>query len=91
MADDNKNEQKAQDRYERANAEAGQKLQQDFVDETANTNIYLADIGTSLTSHGEGDATISPQYVARREEVREFNADPDRDNRAVARRLGRDV
>ncbi len=72
-------------------AEAGLEENYDLVDETAGTNVFLADIGTSLTSHGDGESTLPPQMVEARERELEFNSDPDRENREIARSLGRDV
>jgi hypothetical protein len=72
-------------------AEAGLEENYDLVDETAGTNVFLADIGTSLTSHGDGESTLPPQMVEAREREAEFNEDPDRENREIARSLGRDV
>ena len=60
----------------------------DVVDETAKTVVYPADLGYTVTSHGDGTPSISPQLVERRAEVKEFNASPDRENEAVAKRLG---
>ncbi len=60
----------------------------DVVDASADTTIYPADLGHTVTSHGDGSPSISPQLVERREELAEFNGSPDRDNEAVAKRLG---
>jgi hypothetical protein len=60
-------------------------------DESGNTKVHLADIGDTLTSHGDGTPTIAPDLQERAQKEAEFNADPDRDNREVARRLGADV
>ena len=60
----------------------------DVVDASADTVVYPADLGYTVTSHGDGTPSISPQLVERREELAKHNADPDRDNRAVAKRLG---
>ncbi len=79
MAKDQKNESQSQEQ------------QVDIVDESAEKVVHLADLGTSLTSHGDGSATIAPDYIKRREELAKINADADRDNRALARKLGRDV
>lgn len=73
------------------NPEAGLEENYDVADETANKQVFLADIGTSLTSHGEGESTLPPDMVAAREDEAERNSDPDRENRALARELGRDV
>jgi hypothetical protein len=61
------------------------------VDETANPHVYLADIGETLTSHGDGTPTIAPELERLAAEEAERNADPDRANREVARSLGADV
>ena len=68
----------------------GAKLEQgqDNVDESANTVVYPADVGFTVTSKGDGTPSISPQLVERREEVKKHNADPDRDNKETAKRLG---
>ncbi len=71
--------------------EAGLEEAYDVTDETANKQVFLADIGTSLTSHGDGQSTLPPDMVTAREDEEERNEDPDRDNRALARELGRDV
>jgi hypothetical protein len=60
----------------------------DVLDRTADTVVYPADIGYTVTSHGDGTPTISPQLVERREELAKFNDDPDRANKEVARKLG---
>jgi hypothetical protein len=60
----------------------------DNVDESANTRQYAADVGFTVTSRGDGTPSISPQLVERRKELKEFNADPDRDNVAKAKELG---
>ncbi len=59
----------------------------DVVDESAAKQVYMADIGHTLTSHGDGSPTISPDLVARRAELKEFNSDPDRESKAVAEQL----
>jgi hypothetical protein len=61
---------------------------QDNVDESANTVQYAADVGFTVTSHGDGTPSISPQLVERRAEIKEFNANPDRDNVETAKNLG---
>lgn len=63
----------------------------DLYDESAGTHIYPADIGYTVTSHGDGQPTMPPQYVTAREEEAERNADPDAPNREVARELGLSV
>ena len=62
----------------------------DVVDGSADTTVYPADLGYTVTSHGDGTPSISPQYVERREELAERNSDEgvDAENRAVAKRLG---
>ena len=60
----------------------------DNVDESADTHQYRADVGFTVTSHGDGTPSISPQLVERRQELKEFNADPDRENVAKAKELG---
>lgn len=60
-------------------------------DESGNTKVFLADVGETLTSHGDGTPTIAPDLQERAQKEAEFNADPDRDNREVARKLGADV
>jgi hypothetical protein len=60
----------------------------DNVDESADTHVYPADIGFTVTSHGDGTPSISPQLIERREELREINDNPDRDNEKLAKELG---
>jgi hypothetical protein len=60
----------------------------DNVDESADTHVYPADIGYTVTSHGDGTPSIAPQLVERRKELKEINADPDSTNVEVAKRLG---
>lgn len=57
------------------------------VDKSADTQIYAADLGYSQTSHGDGTPSISQQLVDRRQEVKEYNADPDRENTELAKKL----
>lgn len=59
----------------------------DVVDESAAKQVYMADLGTTVTSHGDGSPTVSPDLVARRAELKEFNAHADRDNEALAKQL----
>ncbi|MDP9474439.1 MAG: hypothetical protein M3R38_01850 [Actinomycetota bacterium] len=75
-----------------------QKTRQDYakgykpetvLDETADKRVFMADIGTTVTSHGDGTHTVAPDLVERAKEIKAFNADPDRENRAVAERLQR--
>ncbi len=61
----------------------------DVVDESAAKRVYLADLGHTLTSHGDGSPTVSPDLVARRAELKEHNAHPDRDNEALAKQLNK--
>ena len=63
----------------------------DHIDESAATYIYPADIGHTVTSHGDGTPSLSPDYVVAREEEAERNADPDAQNKEIARELGLDV
>lgn len=70
------------------NVDQNSEVAEDHVDESADTHVYAADIGNTITSHGDGSPSISKQLVERREEVAEFNDDPDRENRKVAERLG---
>lgn len=63
----------------------------DHVDESAATYVYPADLGYTLTSHGDGQPSISPDYVEAREDEAARNADPDHKNREVARSLGLSV
>lgn len=63
----------------------------DHVDESAATYVYPADIGHTLTSHGDGTSSISPDYIEARQDEAERNADPDHKNREVARSLGLSV
>jgi hypothetical protein len=61
--------------------------EQDNVDESAGTQLYAADLGYTVTSHGDGTPSISPQLVERRKELKEFNANPDRENEELAKSL----
>ncbi len=68
--------------------EAGLEEAHDFTDETANKRIFAADLGTSVTSFGDGESTLPPDMVTAREQEAERNANPDAENEAVARELG---
>lgn len=61
---------------------------EDHVDDSANTYVYPADLGYTVTSHGDGTPSISSDYLVAREEEAERNANPDARNEAVARELG---
>ena len=60
----------------------------DVVDASADTVLYPADLGHTVTSHGDGSPSISPQLVERREELAEINGSTDRENEAIAKRMG---
>ncbi len=81
----------ADDNAKNANASAAKQdsgfKAHDVVDESAAKRVYLADLGTTVTSHGDGSPTVSPDLVERRAELKEFNAHPDRDNEALAEKL----
>jgi hypothetical protein len=82
-------EQGTKAQQERKGREGGDKSTgYDVLDRTADTVVYPADVGYSVTSHGDGTPTISPQLVEKREEEAKYNADPDRANKAVAKKLG---
>jgi hypothetical protein len=59
----------------------------DNTDDSADTVQYAADVGFTVTSHGDGTPSISPQLVERRKFLKEFNANPDRENEELAKSL----
>jgi hypothetical protein len=67
--------------------EAEEDGQVNVLDGSADTHLYMADVGYTVTSHGDGTPSISPQLVARREELKAINANPDAGNEALAEQL----
>ncbi len=89
MADDNARNANAEKRDAPATAGDSGFKAHDVVDESAAKQVYMADLGNTVTSRGDGSPTVSPDLVARRAELKEFNANPDRDNEAVAEQLNK--
>lgn len=76
-----------------ASSENGKPTEPDAApqDESAGTFIYPADIGFTVTSHGDGTPTISPDYIEAAQDEADRNADPDWENKETARALGLQV
>jgi hypothetical protein len=91
VAEEKQSKRSSSSAKQQEQANAGDVEPRNEVDESANTSVFLADIGETLTSHGDGTPTVSPQLQELAKEEAERNADPDRDNRELARRLGADV
>lgn len=68
-------------------SKAGREAAVDHVDKSAAMELHMADLGHSVTSHGDGSPTISPDLVERRKVEAEYNDNPDRENVAIAKKL----